>query len=178
MTQMIGRIDALNTKEVKTKWGMKSVYEIQVGGMVYKTNFKKPAFNVGDVVQFEFNSGKYGNEVVDGTMQASKASVPQSLTAQPQGVQLVQAPAARSYQERTFPVGALSPERAIIRQNALTNARELFTSILSMDEKGSFLGKTEVNDFAGKIISLARKFEAYSAGDLDVEEVKAEEAAK
>lgn len=58
---------------------------------------------------------------------------------------------------RTFPVGPLAPERTINRQNALTNAV-------------AFYGTT--GDCPEDIIAIARKFEAYTTGDLDLEEAK------
>ena len=60
---------------------------------------------------------------------------------------------------RTFPVAPLAPERTINRQNALTNAVAYYKD----DDVTPEL-----------IIEVARKFEAYTTGDLDLEEAKRE----
>ena len=66
-------------------------------------------------------------------------------------------------QGRTFPVGALAPERTINRQNALTNACNIIASS----------GLPETQDPTEQIIAMARKFEAYTTGDMDMEEAQA-----
>lgn len=71
---------------------------------------------------------------------------------------------------RTFPVGAFSPERSIIRQNSLAHAINLFDNI-PIDNFDTFDTAAEA---AEAIIAVARVFEAYSAGDLDRELVEAE----
>lgn len=70
---------------------------------------------------------------------------------------------------RTFPVPAFSPERAIIRQNSITNAVKAFAGIPM--ECAEF---DNHNDLAEAVIDLARRFEAYSAGDLDRDIVEKE----
>lgn len=69
---------------------------------------------------------------------------------------------------RQFPVGPLDPERSIIRQNSLTQANSMLGWIASLP--------TDADELADVVIEVARKFEAYSAGDLDRE--IAEEAVK
>jgi hypothetical protein len=64
-----------------------------------------------------------------------------------------------------FPIPALHGDRAIVRQNSLTNAVQL----LREDKE---LAKLTPNDRATSIIAIARMFEAYSCGDLDAEEAK------
>jgi hypothetical protein len=63
-----------------------------------------------------------------------------------------------------FPIPALHGDRAIVRQNSITNAVKLITdSVHSTDE-------ADWEQLADIAISIARKFEAYSCGDLDMEQ--------
>lgn len=66
---------------------------------------------------------------------------------------------------RSFPVGPLDPERSIIRQNSLTQANKLLEGQLG--EMPSY------EEQAHTVISVARIFESYSAGDMDAEEAAA-----
>ena len=65
---------------------------------------------------------------------------------------------------RTFPVAPLAPERTINRQNALTNAVAYVTSCYEDSDTAT----------PELIVEVARKFEAYTTGDLDLEEAKRE----
>lgn len=70
----------------------------------------------------------------------------------------------------TFPLAPLDGQRVIVRQNALSHATKVY-----MDgdyHNVSPSGRTDCELVADDIILLARKFEAYVAGDLDLEEAK------
>lgn len=64
----------------------------------------------------------------------------------------------------TFPVTTTDGARAIIRQNALTNATNL---VVGSGEK------LKLDDAVKKILEVARHFEYYTSGDVDVEAKKA-----
>lgn len=66
---------------------------------------------------------------------------------------------------RSFPVPALAPERSIIRQNSLGHAVQIVNSNCAFGDP---------EESARRAIEIARMFEAYSAGDLDVEMVDEE----
>ena len=68
-------------------------------------------------------------------------------------------PAKKEFIPDSFPMAALAPKRSINRQNALTNA----VNFLKGDET-----VTTVD-----IISVAREFEAYTTGDVDMEDAEA-----
>ena len=59
------------------------------------------------------------------------------------------------FQERTFPVAPLAPERTINRQNALTAAVNMASHVAG--------GMTQE-----AVVETARYFEAYTTGDLDL----------
>lgn len=156
---MKGIVESIGTKEVKTRFGMKTTYSFKVGGEWYKMGFTKPMFGKGDAVEFEYTEGTYGREVDKGAISvvskvsAGEPSIP------PAGARSPFTPAYTGG-KGVFPIPALDGQRAIVRQNALTNARELYITVV--DINSSELGKA-----ADGIISLARKFEAYACGDLD-----------
>jgi len=64
---------------------------------------------------------------------------------------------------KVFPIPPLHGDRAIVRQNSVTNATKLVSDVLSKSK-----GDVDINDAAQLIIKIAREFEAYSCGDLDM----------
>jgi hypothetical protein len=71
-----------------------------------------------------------------------------------------------------FPIPALHGDRSIVRQNALARATELYIGArggkpFDLDDSTSTL-----------VIRMARQFEAYTAGDLDLAAAKKESEAE
>lgn len=115
----------------------------------------------GDVVEFDDGGRNYIKKlkIISGGVSepSGSSSAPSSSTARtvaPSGV-------------RTFPVGVTAPERTINRQNALTNAVAYMRNCKE-------LGLEEHTP--EQVIETARLFEAYTTGDLDMQE--AEQALK
>ena len=75
-----------------------------------------------------------------------------------------------TYSAKVFPIPPLHGDRAIVRQNALARATDIY--IAARGGK-PFELEADSLDF---VIRLARKFEAYTAGDLDLAEAEAESA--
>lgn len=94
-----------------------------------------------------------------GTVGATEASSPSAASAAPPR-------ASSSYSKGAFPVPALDGSRSIIRQNALTQANTAASNYYGLTGFNSSDFPT-AETYADHIIELARKFEAYSAGDLD-----------
>lgn len=163
MTQATGTVQSITNKSITTKLGIKPVYSAQVGGQWFDFGFKKPTFNVGDNVTFEYTDGTFGKKADPASVSVAGGTLPAPKSAM-----------LPSYNGKAFPVPALHPDRSIVRQNSVTNARELVSSA------GTFYDSGEPTEFkvnswdeaADIIIKLARKFEAYSCGDLDVERAK------
>ena len=155
MSEITGVVEAIGTKEVKTRFGMKPTYSMKVDGEWYKTGFNKPRCDKGDEVSFSYVEGTYGREVDAKAISVGAGGAkgaPTPATPRP----------APSYGGKgVFPIPALDGQRAIVRQNALTNARELVV--------GCAGGKPFAVDDEEiiRIIAIARKFEAYACGDLD-----------
>lgn len=123
---------------------------------------------VGDTVSFSWSpskDGQYKNikgsvSVVGGgaaTPAAPDASAPRS------------APSGASYgRSIPFPLPPLDGQRVIVRQNVLGHATKVIVDHqLSVDG-----GPISDDALADRIINLARQFEAYVAGDLDLELAK------
>lgn len=165
MSTTTGVVSKVSTKDVTTKWGTKKTYSINVGGDWYKTGFKDPMVAEGQGVEFSYTEGTYGKEIDLSTLKKTAGVAP---SAAPKAA--TSSSGGGGYSRGVFPIPALDGQRSIIRQNALTNARELYQQ-----------GKKEVvmtGTAAEEIIALARKFEAYTAGDLDLMEAEAEFAAE
>ena len=156
-------VDQVSTKPVSTKFGQKTTYSFKVGSDWFKTGFKKHGLNVGDVVSFDYTDGAYGKEVVEGTLvkTGAGAATPQVNTTAP----MLPRSAAGGGGKGVFPIPPLDGQRSIVRQNALTNARELYTK-LPIDSSHTYKTHAEL------IIRLAQEFEAYTAGDRDLENAK------
>lgn len=158
----------ISSKSVTTKFGPKPVFSIKGDdGTWYKCGFTKPKCSEGDTIEVDVKETDYGTEIIDpkniravggGGVSVPTASAPRSSGG-----------GGRAGYDRVFPVPALSPERAIIRQNALTNARELV--VASHGGKPYDLTSTHMTQ---DIIAIARMFESYSTGDIDKAEAMAE----
>lgn len=169
-----GIVEAISTKEVTTKFGVKPTYSIKLNGTWIKCGFKKPPANTGDQVECDIMEGSYGSETKAVTILARAVTVPTPAIPPLTTVGTTPPPSPyKSYGSavvKPFPIPALHGDRAIIRQNALARATECF--LAEMDSKKTSFEVTEgcIDD----IIALARKFEAYTAGDLDLAEVMEE----
>jgi hypothetical protein len=156
-------IENISEKEVNTKFGPKKAYSINANGERYSYGFKKPTFVIGDEIDFQFTENTYGKNVdLTSVRLLNKGTgTPPPSTA----VTGATAPSKPSYgAPKVFPIPALHGDRAIVRQNSITNAVKLITdSVHSTDE-------ADWEQLADIAISIARKFEAYSCGDLDMEQ--------
>jgi len=159
MTMMSGVVEAVSTKDVTTKFGTKPTYSFKVNGTWIKCGFKNPNVEVGYTVDFDGVTGTYGVETkavnITSRAAAPAATPAVTSTASPKA-------AYSGYKEKVFPIPPLHGDRAIIRQNALARATDLY--IAARGAKPFDLDKSNL----GLIIEFARTFEAYTAGDLDM----------
>lgn len=123
---------------------------------------------VGDAVSFSWASskdGQYKNIKGSVSVVGGGAATPASLDAP---APRATAPAASYGRSITFPLPPLDGQRVIVRQNALGHATKV---VVELTSKAYDEPATE-NELAEAIINLARQFEAYVAGDLDIELAK------
>ena len=151
-------IENITTKEVTTKFGPKPAYTIIANGERFSYGFKKPTFGIGDEIDFQFTENTYGKNVDLTSVQMIKkgTGVPATASASP-------AKAPYSPPAKVFPIPLLHGDRAIVRQNSITNATKAIGDYVS-DIDG-----ISIEDYASEIIRVARMFEAYSCGDLDAQ---------
>lgn len=158
-------IENITTKEVTTKFGPKPAYTIVAGGERFSYGFKKPAFAIGDEVDFQYTENTYGKNVDLASVQMIKkgtgAPTPSASTASP-------GKAPYSPPSKVFPIPLLHGDRAIVRQNSITNATKAVADFVK-----DVNVIDSVDDYADLIIRVARKFEAYSCGDLDAQAAEA-----
>ena len=154
-------IENITTKEVTTKFGPKPAYTIVANGERFSYGFKKPTFAIGDEVDFQYTENTYGKNVDMTSVQMLKkgtgAPTPSTSTAVPPK-------APYSPPSKVFPIPLLHGDRAIVRQNSVTNATKAVADYLDSNEDVD-----TVLAYADLIIEIARKFEAYSCGDLDAQ---------
>lgn len=157
-------VENITEKEVNTKFGPKKAYSVIANGERYGYGFKKPTFIIGDEIDFQFTENTYGKNV---DLTSVRLLVKGSGTPPPSTATTgTTAPSKPSYgaSPKVFPIPALHGDRAIVRQNSVTNAVKLITdSVHSTDE-------ADWEQLADMAIAIARKFEAYSCGDLDMEQ--------
>lgn len=159
-----GTVNKISTKKVTTKFGQKDVFSLQIDGEWYQAGFKRPPVAEGDSVSFDFKETQYGKDItrIDAQIASLGKSTPATTSAT--------ATSSRGGYDRTFPVALLSPERAIIRQNALGHATRVVSQAISSQ---AVLTDPAIRaEIAGTIIAFAREFEAYACGDTEREEVK------
>jgi hypothetical protein len=138
---------------------------VLVDGEWYKCGFTKPKCNKGDEVSFTYTEGTYGKEIdvkAGALSVTSGGSAAPAASAPPSGALKNDAPRPSYGGKGVFPIPALDGQRAIVRQNSLTNAVNLFKDAVSADKKATDAA------IADRIIAVARMFEAYSCGDLDL----------
>lgn len=158
-------VENITTKEVTTKFGPKPAYTIVANGERFSYGFKKPAFKIGDEIDFQFTENTYGKNVDLASVQliakgtGAPAPSPSTSTAP---AKAYGAPA------KVFPIPALHGDRAIVRQNSITNATKAVCDYFDSNDD-----ITSVDEYADLIIQVARKFEAYSCGDLDMQAAEA-----
>lgn len=165
---MTGIVEAVSTKDVNTKFGNKPTYSLKINGGWVKCGFKNPNASVGDEVEFDGNTGTYGLETkAVNVIRKGSGAVPSATSnTAPVAAQKM----AGGYSAKVFPIPPLHGDRAIVRQNALARATDIY--IAARGGK-PFELEADSLDF---VIRLARKFEAYTAGDLDLAEAEAESA--
>jgi hypothetical protein len=175
---MTGTVEAIQTKDVTTKFGVKPTWSIRVAGKWIKCGFKNPNVEAGYTVDFDAIQGTYGLETKAVNIVARGGVAPAPAATAPMPVATSAAAIAPSapaktytpYKEKVFPIPPLHGDRAIIRQNALARATDIYIAARGgkpFELEGATLDL---------VISFARKFEAYTAGDLDLAEAMAEEA--
>jgi hypothetical protein len=151
-------IENITEKEVNTKFGPKKAYSVSANGERFGYGFKKPTFSIGDEVDFQFTENTYGKNV---DLASVRLLVKGSGTPPPSTAST--APAKPSYgSPKVFPIPALHGDRAIVRQNSISNAVKLITDSVKPTDK------TNWDALANEAIMIARMFEAYSCGDLDM----------
>lgn len=157
-------IENITTKEVTTKFGPKPAYTIIANGERFSYGFKKPTFGIGDEIDFQFTENTYGKNVdLTSVQMIKKGSGVATATASASPAKAPYSPPAK-----VFPIPLLHGDRAIVRQNSITNATKAVC-----DYVGSKEDVATIQDYAEIIIEIARKFEAYSCGDLDTAQAEA-----
>jgi len=155
-------IENITQKEVNTKFGPKPAFTVHANGERFSYGFKKPTFKIGDTVDFQYTENTYGKNV-------DLASV--RLLSKGEGAPAISgvvvggsspAPKAYSAPAKVFPIPPLHGDRAIVRQNSITNAVKAVADTQQGDVD-------DLDEYVAKIISVARQFEAYSCGDTDLE---------
>ena len=154
-------IENITTKEVTTKFGPKPAYTVHAGGERFSYGFKKPTFKIGDTVDFQYTENTYGKNIDMASVRllAKGEGAPAPVAAPTGGSKPSYSPPSK-----VFPIPPLHGDRAIVRQNSITNAVKATDNYL----RGEDVTPGSIEEYADFVIEVARKFEAYSCGDLDL----------
>lgn len=137
-----------------------TIYVAEIDGEDFSCGFTKPTFNTGDTITFDWEK-KFGkNEIVAGTASKSAGGAPAPTGQRSTGYS--------GASGKVFPVPANHGDRSIIRQNAVTNARE----IVKQYDDGVYSPTLEdvqplsLEQYTARVIEVAQLIEAYTSGDL------------
>lgn len=166
-----GTVTNIIERKATTKYGVRPVWDVFVDGTKYNYGFHDPAkrsVTHGATVSFDYTSNEYGNKVIENTVVVLTpgTGAPPSVGGAVVTPVSSGAKSTRKGDNFIFPVPATSGEIAILRQNALTNAREVV-----LGYSGSFFSGTKapaVKDIIKAILDVAHEFEDYTSG-RDVE---------
>jgi hypothetical protein len=149
-------VEKVTTREVATKFGDKPVYTLHTDSGQFENGFTKPTCKVGDEVEFTFTESKYGKQIDKGSMRVIRSGGGKEVISKAEKREFV--PTA----PKAFPIPPLHPDRSVVRQNALRHAAVLIAAKLDPQ------GPLEIEALGGQVIELARMFEAYSCGDIEL----------
>lgn len=174
MTTVTGIVERVVEKTVNTKFGPKPVFDLYVNGTKYSWGWKRPStagVTDGANIKFNFEADKYGMKIVEGSVEVLAAGDGSAPVKKLAAVGGGSAPITGN-RDAGFPVPVTSDKISILRQNALTNARELvqaYPSVFGVDKKP--------DEMVAKILQIASKFSDYTSG-RDVEEKVAKMSTK
>lgn len=155
MAKVNGTVAKIISRDVETRYGTKKGWSVQVDGEWYSVGFKRPEVAEDDFVEVTYD------------MKGSYRNASSIVKATPSGIAptALKSPAPVGGGGRVFPIPPLSPERAIVRQSSLKAAIETlgYVPIDGYDE----------DKVVETTIRIARKYEAYACGDLDLADAKA-----
>lgn len=160
---MFGKVDRVEQRTVNTKWGPKPVFDLIVDGTKYSWGFKNPtSMGITDGAEIEFDvvADKYGPKINAEHVVLKTSGSGAGPTVATSGT----SGGARGRADMGFPVPVTSDKISILRQNALTNARELvqaYPAIFTKDQ-------TE-KEMLAAILKIASKFSDFTSG-RDIEE--------
>ena len=161
-------VENITSKDVNTKFGPKPAYTVIANGERYSYGFKKPTFKIGDTIDFQFTENTYGKNVD----LPSVRLLTKGDGATPPPAPTTASKPSYSPPTRPFPIPALHGDRAIVRQNSITNATKLVTDTITKTDSADW------ESLANHVIEIARMFQACSCGDLDMEQAVAMAEAK
>lgn len=157
-------VKRINSKTVNTRRGPVPVYSVfGEDGVWYSMGFKKPAFDEGDKIDVMAESGSYGMEIKAVTS-ITKGDGSTVKPAAPSGGGRFDRPRS------TFPIHPTDGQRSIIRQNAVTNAREIVNTFCT---SGGIVPLADIDSYTDEVIRIARRIESYTAGDIEAAKMKA-----
>jgi len=158
MPTMEGIVSAVAIKDRKTPYGLKKATSFQIDDNWYSGGFRTWEIEKGDEVRCTWEENDKGYKDVTGMAVLTKGAAPPPTSKQTG----VPAPGRR------FPIDPFAPERTINRQNALTAAANIVNGVFANNPS-----MMEGEDIASIVVHYARRFEAYTTGDLDREEAEA-----
>lgn len=160
MQEEQGLVESIEPRVVNTRYGSKTTTSFVINGVTYSGGFKKwDSVKIGDEVFITFETTDKGYRNIKGLTVVNAGTGGPVANSAPKS----NSGGGGGYSKgggRSFPVDPLAPERTINRQNALTNAvkyAEYYDPKASKED----------------IVEVARYFEAYTTGDIDMEEARA-----
>lgn len=167
MPSATGSVTNIEVRTVTTKYGPKSNWDVYVDGSKFNWGWKDPvksSVSKGAALSFDYTTGKYGNVIDVASVRVTSAGT--GAVATPVLTEIRTPASGGGFRDIGFPVPARSDKISILRQNALTNAREL---VCALPKVFGIDNSSACDDVVAVVLDVARTFADYTSG-RDLEE--------
>lgn len=166
----VGTVERVNSKSIRTSRGPSSIYSMLVDGTWYSTDFNNPTkygITNGAVIEYEPEDSDFGPKInlktvsvkTSGDGSAPAKFVPKAGAAKGSGTS----------RDVGFPIPATNYQISILRQHAVTQAREFMDNCGWLEDTND---DEEMEELLKKLFDIAGKIADYTSGRSIEEKLK------
>jgi len=160
-TTVVGIVQAISGKDIKTKFGEKNVYDIKIDGCWYGGLWNNPKCKKGDEVELlSIETPPYGYKIKSGTLKVLRAGVGDTTSDTPQ---TTAAPSGTKRQSFGFPIAPTDRQMSIIIQSSLNRATEVVLATYNAQTSAQ-KQKVASHDLVQEILDVSEAFVDRASG--------------